>query len=255
MLMLAAALSQAASAQSARSEVPVVAAASNLKFAMEEIAAQFRKTTKHGVKFSFGASGNFYRQILQGAPFEIFMSADEGFVLKLAAAGKTEDRGHLYASGRIVVFVPLASKVAIDPKLAGLKSALSTGSVRRFAIASPEHAPYGRAAKETLQRLGLWEAIEPRLVIGENVSQAAQFASGGSADGGIIPYSLALSPQIASRGRYVLIPADMHQPILQRMVLLKGSGERARAFYSYLQEPAARAVFSRYGFGAPDARQ
>lgn len=238
----------------AGSDVPTIAAASNLKFAIEQIAAEFEASQKSKVKLSFGSSGNFYRQIVQGAPFQIFMSADENFVLKLAQGGRTEDHGHLYAMGRIVVFAPHRSKLQVDPQLAGLKSALANGHIRRFAIAHPEHAPYGRAAEEALKKLGLWEAVQPRLVLGENVSQAAQFAAGGSAEGGILPYSLVLSPQIAKRGRYALIPADLHHPLLQRMALLRGAGPTARAFYRYLQSPPARAVFRRYGFSLPDER-
>ena len=232
-------------------EAPAVAVASDLKLALEEIARAYRTSTGRDVKLVFGSSGNFYRQIGQGAPFQIFMSADEGFVYKLADAGKTEDRGHLYAVGRIVLYVPHASSIALDVELAGLKAAIGSGAIKRFAIANPEHAPYGRAAEEALRKLGVWRAIKPRLVIGENVSQAAQFASGGSADGGIFAYSLVQAPQIAGRGRYVLIPDALHQPLRQRMVLVKGATDSARAFYRHLQTPLARAVFSRYGFGLP----
>ncbi len=247
-------LSWGAACRVTAAEVPTLAAASDLKFAVEEIAAQYRAAARREVKLVFGSSGNFYRQIGQGAPFQIFMSADESFVFKLAEAGKTEDRGQLYATGRIVLFAPHGSRIRIDPQLAGLKAAIAAGHVRRFAIANPEHAPYGRAAEEALRKAGVWDAVRPRLVIGENVSQAAQFASGGSADGGIFAYSLALSPQLSKLGRYVLIPESLHQPLRQRMALVKGAGETARAFYLYLQEPAARAVFRRYGFTLPDER-
>lgn len=238
----------------AQSGAPALAAASDLKFAVEEIATQFRTDTQREIKLVFGSSGNFYRQIEQGAPFQIFMSADEGFIYKLADGGKTEDRGHLYAVGRIVLFARNGSPLKVDSGLAGLKSALAAGTIRRFAIANPEHAPYGRAAEQALRKMSLWEDIRPRFVLGENVSQAAQFATGGSAEGGIFAYSLALSPQIAKLGHYVLIPEDMHEPLRQRMALVKGAGETARAFYRYLQEPAARETFKRYGFVLPAQR-
>ena len=243
-----------ASANAAQADAPALAAASDLKFAVEEIAAQFRASTGREVKPVFGSSGNFYRQIEQGAPFQIFMSADEDFVHKLADAGKTEDHGHLYGIGRIVLFARHGSALKVDPQLAGLKGTVKAGAIRRFAIANPEHAPYGRAAEQALKKTGLWESLRQKLVLGENVSQAAQFATGGSAEGGIFAYSLALSPQIAKLGEYVLIPEDMHDPLRQRMALVKGAGETARAFYRYLQEPAARAVFKRYGFVLPDDR-
>lgn len=238
----------------AQVDAPALAAASDLKFALEEIAAQFRASTGREVRPVFGSSGNFYRQIEQGAPFQIFMSADESFVYKLADAGKAEDRGHLYAVGRIVLFARHGSALKVDSQLAGLRSAVSAGAIRRFAIANPEHAPYGRAAEQALKKVGLWESLRKKLVLGENVSQAAQFASGGSTEGGVFAYSLALSPQIARLGEYILIPEDMHEPLRQRMTLVKGAGVTARAFYRHLQEPPARAVFKRYGFGLPDDR-
>jgi molybdate transport system substrate-binding protein len=133
-----------------------------------------------------------------------------------------------------------------------LKAAVADGRVKRFAIANPEHAPYGRAAREALQRAGVWEAIAPRLVLGENVSQAAQFATSGAAQGGIFAYSLALSPAITAKGSVVPLPAQSHAPLHQRMVLLKGAGATAQAFYAYLQQPAARALLRKHGFLLPD---
>lgn len=250
-LTVALLVTPAALSRAAQPDIPALAAASDLKFAVEEIASQFRARTQRDVKLVFGSSGNFYRQIEQGAPFQVFMSADEAFVYKLAGAGRTEDHGHLYAVGRIVLFARHGSPLKADPGFAGLRRAISAGDIRRFAIANPEHAPYGRAAEEALRKAGLWENMKARLVLGENVSQAAQFATGGSAEGGIFAYSLALSPQIEKLGRYVLIPETMHEPLRQRMALVKGAGETARVFYRYLQEPPAREIFKRYGFVLP----
>jgi molybdate transport system substrate-binding protein len=250
-LLIAFLCSCASAARAAGGEVPAVAAASDLKFALEEMAAQFRISTARDVKLVFGSSGNFYRQIQQGAPFQLLLSADEGLVFKLAQAGKAEDRGRLYATGRVVLFARHGSALKVDAQLAGLKAAVASGTIRRFAIANPEHAPYGRAAEQALNKLGVWDALRGKLVLGENVSQAAQFATSASADGGIFAYSLVMSPQIAPLGTYVLISEDLHEPLHQRMALMKGAGETARAFYAYLQEPAARAVFKRYGFALP----
>jgi molybdate transport system substrate-binding protein len=232
----------------AQVDAPAIAAASDLKFALEDIAARFRADAKREVRLSFGSSGNYFRQIGQGAPFQLFLSADEDFVFKLHAAGRTADRGVLYATGRIVLFAPQGSPLAVDVRMAGLKAALDGNIIRRFAIANPEHAPYGRAAEQALRKLGLWDALQGRLVLGENVSQAAQFATGGSAQGGIFAYSLALVPGVAQQGRYVLLPEDLHAPLRQRMVLVKGAGETARAFYAYVQQPAARKILAQYGF-------
>lgn len=235
----------------ASADHPAIAAASDLKFALEDIAARFRSDTRREVRLSFGSSGNFFRQIEQGAPFQLFLSADEGFVSRLHEAGKTEDRGVPYATGRIVLFAPHGSPLQLDAQAAGLKTALAGNRIRRFAIANPEHAPYGRAAEQALRKLGLWDALQGKLVLGENVSQAAQFASGGSAQGGIFAYSLALSPGVAKLGRHVLLPDHLHQSLRQRMVLIKGAGETARSFYAYLQQPAARKILTQYGFASP----
>jgi len=230
---------------------PLVAAASDLQFALDGIAAAYKKETGQPVRISYGSSGNFMRQILQDAPFELFMSADEAFVFQLADQKRTLDRGALYATGRIVLFAPRSSPLRPDGQMTDLRAALADGRITRFAIANPDHAPYGRAAREALQSAGLWEAVQPHLVLGENVSQAAQFAVSGSTQGGVFAYSLALAPTIANAGSYVLLPENMHQPLRQRMVLTHKAGAQARAFYSYLQQPAARAVFKQYGFALP----
>ena len=230
---------------------PTVAAASDLKFALEEVAARFERETGSKVRLVFGSSGNFYSQILQGAPFQMFMSADEGFVFKLAEAGKTADRGRLYALGRIVILVPNGSALKADGQLKDLTAALKDGRVQKFAIANPEHAPYGKRAEEALRRAGLWDAIQPRLVLGENISQTAQFATSGSTQGGIVALSLAKAETVARLGSFALIPADWHEPLRQRMVLLKDAPASLRSFYDYIGTPAAQEIMIRYGFAMP----
>lgn len=237
--------------QTASAQAPTVVAASSLKVALEEVAAQFERQTGHRLRFIFGSSGNFYSQILQGAPFHLFMSADEDFVFKLADAGKTQDRGRLYAFGRIGILVPSGSPLKADGSLRDLAAAISDGRLRRFAIANPEHAPYGMRAKEALQHAGVWQAIEPKLVMGENIAQTAQFAVSGSAQGGIVAESLALTPALQRMGSFSLIPEDWHRPLGQRMVLLKNAPEAVKAFYDHLSTPTAQAVMKRYGFDMP----
>ncbi|TNF51986.1 MAG: molybdate ABC transporter substrate-binding protein [Burkholderiales bacterium] len=237
--------------QTVSAQPPTVVAASSLKVALEEVAAQFESQTGHRLRFIFGSSGNFYSQILQGAPFHLFMSADEDFVFKLADAGKTQDRGQLYAIGRIGILVPDGSPLKADGSLRDLAAAISDGRLRRLAIANPEHAPYGMRAKEALQHAGLWQAIVPKLVMGENIAQTAQFAVSGSTQGGIVAESLALTPALQRLGTFALIPQDWHRPLGQRMVLLKNAPEAVRAFYAYLSTPAAQAVMKRYGFEMP----
>jgi molybdate transport system substrate-binding protein len=232
-------------------DTPVIAGAADLKFALEEIAARFRQDTQREVKLVFGSSGNFYRQLEQGAPFQMFLSADEGFVFKLVGAGKTVGRGELYVLGRIVLIVPHGSPLKADGELKDLAVALGDGRLKKFAIANPEHAPYGKRAEEALKHAGLWQRIKDKLVLGENVSQTAQFATSGSTQGGIIAYSLAKAPAVAKLGDFALIPDAWHEPLKQRMVLIKGADETAHAFYRYMQQPAARGIMKQYGFALP----
>ncbi len=239
------------SAWASAQDGPPIAAASDLKFALDEIIATFHQETGRRVRASYGSSGNFYRQIAQGAPFELFLSADEDFVFKLADQKLTPDRGALYGIGRIVLFSATGSSVKPDARFTDLRRALSDGRLKKFAIANPEHAPYGRAAMQALQAAGLWSSIEPRLVLGENVSQAAQFSVSGSAQAGIFALSLAMSPSFGNAGNYVLIPESLHQPLRQRMVLTSRAGATAREFYTYLQRPRARAILIRHGFTLP----
>lgn len=241
-----------ASALGARAtDLPLIAAASDLQFALPRVAEAFKRETGLAVRLAFGSSGNFARQIRQGAPFQMYLSADEAYVRGLADDGLTRDEGTLYALGRIVIIAPKESGVAPDGALENLKTALRAGEVKKFAIANPQHAPYGKRAEEALRHASLWKDIQGRLVLGENVSQAAQFALSGSTEGGIIAYSLALSPKIAGRARFALIPQAWHAPLRQRMVLLKGAGKTVERFYGYLQQPAARAILRRFGFALP----
>jgi molybdate transport system substrate-binding protein len=232
-------------------DVPNVAAASDLQFALTDIAAAFRDATGYEVRLSFGSSGNFRRQIADGAPFELFLSADASYVDSLAQEGRTIDAGLVYAIGRLALFAPRGSPVTADPQLRDIARAVADGRLRKLAIANPEHAPYGRAARQALAHYGLWDAIVPHLVLGESVSQAAQFAASGAAQAGIVAYSLARSPAMADRGTFALLPASAHDPLIQKMVRLKRAGATAHAFYEFLRQPASRAIFERYGFEPP----
>lgn len=234
-------------------EAPLVAAAADLRFALDEIAADFRRTSGRALRIVYGSSGNFRRQIAEGAPFELFLSADEAYVFALAREGFVADDGAAYAVGRIALVVPEGSPLALDGELADLAVAARDGRVRRFAIANPEHAPYGRAAREALQKARAWDALQDRLVLGENVAQATQFAVSGGAQGGIVALSLAQSPEVSGRARFVAIPERMHAPLVQRMALTKRAGPTARDFYAYLRGREARAVFERHGFAVPAA--
>jgi len=234
---------------------PRVAAASDLKFALEEVSAQFTKQSGARVELVFGSSGTLARQILDGAPFEVFLSADEAFVTRLADARLTRDRGTLYAVGRVVLFAPHGSPLAIDERLDGLRAWLATKPTGKFAIANPAYAPYGRAAEAVLRARHLWEPLRPALVLGENIAQAATFATTGNAVGGILAHSLVLASPLRDRGRFVLLPESLHPPLRQRMVLLKRASATAERFYQYLQGQDGREVLRRYGFTTGPAPQ
>ncbi|MDZ7851172.1 MAG: molybdate ABC transporter substrate-binding protein [Halomonas sp.] len=242
----------------ALAEVPTVAAASDLQFALTEAAERFEDETGRELRLNFGSSGNFRRQIGQGAPFELYLSADEAYVLALHEEGRTLDEGVVYAVGRLAWLQrPGRDDLpdAADP-LAGVREAIDAHRTEqgrpRIALANPEHAPYGVAARQALEHAGLWKGSAPLRILGENVSQAAQFALADEARGGLVAWSLALAPALAERSEHVLIPEEWHAPLMQRMALIEGAGETARDFYAWLQQPMAREILAMYGFRVPN---
>ncbi len=238
-------------APAAVADAPIVAAASSLNPALNEVRQIFETETGQSIRLSFGSSGNIARQIIRGAPFELFLSADERYVRTLVERSLTMDRGALYAVGRLVLFVPNGSPIRADSELQEFARAVVDGSLNRLAIANPEHAPYGRAARQLLEARGMWDRLGQKLVMGENISQTAQFAATGSVDAAILSYSMALSPAMSRRGRFVVLPEKWHDPIRHRMVLLDGAGQTAVAFYAFLRAPTAREVLKRHGFSTP----
>jgi molybdate transport system substrate-binding protein len=227
-----------------------VAAAADLKFALDELGAQFEKQTGSGINVSFGSSGNFFAQIQNGAPFDVLLSADIEYPRKLEAAGLGEP-GTLYeyAVGRIVIWMRADARADL-PRL-GWKALLEPG-VERIAIANPEHAPYGRAAVAALRNAGIYDQVRRRLVYGENIAQAAQFVASGSAQAGILALSLAVSSPMREGKRWE-IPANMHAPIEQGAIILKSAKDKeaARAFLAFLKSDAGRKILESYGFTLP----
>ena len=244
-----------ASAATTAGEPPVVAAAASLRHVFPELMHEWSAAGGVPAEVSFGSSGNLYRQISQGAPFELFLSADEEQALKLVRAGRAEDHGTIYGAGRLVLLVPRHSRLALDGSLEDLGRALDDGRLRRLAIANPAHAPYGRSAREALVRAALWARLSEsgRLLLAENAAQAVQFALTRGADGGIVPYALALAERVSRETRHALIDASMHRPIAQRMVLLSQAGDEARSLFRFLAGSQARRIFGRFGFAAPTA--
>ncbi len=231
-----------------------VAAASDLNYALKDLAAGFEKKTSDKVTLSFGSSGNLYSQIQGGAPYDVFFSADMEYPQKLATAGLV-DRSSLrmYAVGQLVLWVPNSS--SLDPQKLKM-DLLVQPSVQRIAIANPQHAPYGRAAMAALDHFGLKDKLAGKLVFGENVGQAAQFVQSGNAQAGLIPLSLAVSPPMKDAGRYWELPADSYPELRQGVVVLSSSRHKrvAQNFIDYIRSSEAAAILQQYGFHVPPSK-
>lgn len=230
----------------AQSTEVLVAAAADLKFAMDSVVALFsRQNPNITVKVVYGSSGNFFQQISNSAPFDLFFSADIDYPRQLQQQNKTLSAVQLYGTGQLVLW----SKT-LDPNAEKMNTLLNS-AVKKIAIANPAHAPYGRRAEESLHFYNLYDKIKDKLVIGENIAQTAQYAESGAADIGIIALSLALSPTLQQAGgKYWLIPASSHQPLQQGYVLLphaKGN-TGAEKFAGFFSSAAAAAILKKFGF-------
>jgi molybdate transport system substrate-binding protein len=226
-----------------------VAAAADLQFAMQDIAARFHKETGKSVRLIYGSSGNFFQQLQNGAPFDMFFSANLGYPRKLQADGLVEpDSYYQYAIGKIVIWVRNDSKLDVS---SGLRSLLDP-SIQKIAIANPQHAPYGQAAVAAMKEENIYEKVSGKFVLGENISQTASFVVSGSAEAGIVALSLALSPNMKDKGRYAEIPTADYPPIEQACVILKSSKQKdvAKAFLNFVKTPDVSELFRNYGFAA-----
>jgi len=224
-----------------------VATAADLQFAMQDMAAQFEKESGKHVEVIYGSSGNFFQQIQNGAPFDMFFSANLDYPKKLEAAGLIQaDSYYQYARGKIVVWVPKDSKIDVNTGIRALLDPM----VKKIAIANPLHAPYGQAAVAAMQKEGIYEKAKDKFVLGENISQTASFVISGSADIGIVALSLAISPNMKDKGRYTEIPVTEYPPIDQACVILASSKnkELAQKFLSYVKGAAVSDLLVRYGF-------
>ena len=224
-----------------------VATAADLQFAMQDVAAGFQKQTGKEVRLIYGSSGNFFQQIQNGAPFDMFFSANLDYPKKLESSGLTVPGSYYqYAKGKIVVWVRNDSKINIG---SGLKSLLDP-AVKRIAVANPQHAPYGQAAIAAMQSEGVYDKVRDKLVVGENISQTASFVVSGAADAGVVALSLALSPNMKEKGRYAEISAAEYPPIAQACVILNSSKDKesAKQFLSYIKTAAVADALQRYGF-------
>jgi len=249
-IMLALLLLVVTSMNLALAEEITIAAASNLNFAFREIATEYEKTSGNQVRLTFGSSGNFYAQIQNGAPFDLFFSADIEYPQKLEEAGLIVPGSlYQYAVGRIVLWTGHESRIDVTKGMETLREP----TVKKVAIANPKHAPYGRAAVAAMEHFKVYDQVKDKLVLGENISQAAQFIESGACDIGIIALSLAVTPVMKSKGMYWEIPAGAHQPLEQSAVILKQSKyqEAARQFLEFIKGPHGQEIMQRHGFVVP----
>jgi molybdate transport system substrate-binding protein len=227
-----------------------VAAAADLQFVMQEVEPRFQSETGKSVKLIYGSSGNFVQQLQNGAPFDMFFSANLDYPKQLEAAGLTEPGTfYQYATGKIVVWVPNDSKLDVS---SGLK-VLVDASIKKIAIANPQHAPYGKAAVAAMQKEGIYDQVKDKFVLGENISQTASFVASGSADVGIVALSLALSPNMKDKGRYAEVPPGDYPPIEQACVIMRSSKNKsvAQQYLKFIQSSTIRELFQKYGFAIP----
>lgn len=225
-----------------------IAAASDLKFALDAIATEFtRSSDPVPMEIVYGSSGKFFTQIQQGAPYDLYFSSDIRYPEQLAASGQAASPVIPYAVGRLVLW-----SAQFDARTLALAD-LEQPRFRRIAIANPRHAPYGQRAEQALRAAGLWSRIEPRLVYGENIAQTAQFVQTGNAEVGLVALSLALSPALSSRGGYTLIPANLHEPLRQGFIITRHGRDQAAAarFAQFMTTPAAQKILLQYGFERP----
>jgi len=227
-----------------------IAAAANLVYVIGPLNAEFAKVRADvAVQVEIGASGNLVAQIKNGAPYDVFLSADTEFPQKLVRAGGAQSSSLVtFAMGKLVLWT---TKPGVE--LSSIESVVRSKMVEKIAIANPGTAPYGRATEEALAKLGLSDVAKPKLVFGENITQAAQFVSTGNADAGFVALSLVLSPNLKMKGRWIEVPSALYTPIAQAGVLTTRGATKAaaRQYLDFLTSPAARKVFAQFGYGLP----
>ena len=228
-----------------------IAAAANLRYALEEIkTAYVKQHPKAKVNITFGASGMLVQQIMNGAMFDFFMAADNEFPVKLKEKGLTTGVMSTYAFGKLAIY-----STTLDVDKIGLKS-LKDPSVKKIAIANPETAPYGERSVEFLKNKKLYEQLKTKIVLGENISQTAQFAFTGNAEIGFIALSLALAPEMAGKGNYYIVPQKLYKPIEQACILIKTPvlNTEAAKFRKFVLSPATKGIWEKFGYSVPESK-
>lgn len=233
----------------ANAEKIIIAAAADLKYVMDEMILEFKTSNPQDkIEAIYGSSGKFATQIRNGAPYDLYFSADIAYPIQLAKDGYSASAVQTYAFGRIVLW-----SATLDSTKITLNNLLDP-KFNRIAIANPKHAPYGKRAEEALRAISIWDKVKPKLIYGENIAHTAQYVQSGNAQVGIISLSLALNPELAQNGGYWLIPDNLHQPLEQGFIITKlgASNELAQKFAQYINSASARKIFNRYGFVLPN---
>ncbi|ANI99248.1 molybdate ABC transporter substrate-binding protein [Polynucleobacter wuianus] len=226
-----------------------IAVAANMKDAFGEIAAAFKATGKPEMRVVYGSSGNFTTQIMNGAPFNLFIAADEHFPLELYKNGKAINEGAVYAIGRLVLIAKTSSGITLSDSKAEITKAIAKAN--KIAIAKPELAPYGKAAVEYLKAEGLWDLAKDKLIYGDNIGVSTTYVVSGAANLGFTALSLAKSPEVSKENHFILVDSKLYQPIAQRMVLIKGAPQEAQDLYQFMQGSQAKSILRKYGFTTP----
>ena len=233
----------------AYAQTSTVAVAANMKDAFTEIAAAYKATGKPEMRMVYGSSGNFATQIMNGAPFNLFIAADEQFPLELFRNGKTTDEGAIYAIGKLAVITKNSSGIFLLDGKADIAKAINRAN--KIAIAKPELAPYGRAAVQYLKAEGLWDLAKDKLVYADNIGGATTYVVSGAADIGFTALSLAKSPEVAKQTSFLLVDTKLYEPIKQRMVLIKGAPQESVDLYRFMQGPQPKSILQKYGYTTP----
>lgn len=235
--------------QSIFAQQTTVAVATNMKDAFAEINAAYKAAGNSDIRIVYGSSGNFTAQIMNGAPFNLFISADEHFPIELSKKGKTIDEGVVYAIGKLAIISKNSAKMSLANDKTELMRAINKAN--KIAIAKPELAPYGKAAIEYLKAEGLWDIAKDKLIYGDNIGIATMYVVTGAADLGFTALSLAKSAEVAKETHFILVNSKLYEPIKQRMVLIKDAPQEAITLYQFMQRPAAKSILQKYGYSTP----
>ena len=235
--------------QSVFAQQTTVAVAANMKDAFAEINTAFKAAGNPGIRIVYGSSGNFTAQIMNGAPFNLFISADEYFPIELYKKGKAIDQGVVYAIGKLAIISKNSAAISLGDSKSELIKIISKAN--KIAIAKPELSPYGKAAIEYLKAEGLWDIAKDKLIYGDNIGIATMYVVTGASDVGFTALSLAKSAEVAKETNFILVNSKLYKPIQQRMVLIKGAPREATTLYQFMQSPAAKLILQRYGYSTP----